>query len=155
MGYCMSLRNSKFFLPAQRMQEAFAALTNLSAQAPKQRHGHFAWVRTEVLAQARDVRDVLNEWRWRPTFSTQGDIVDLSFEGEKLGDDKQLFDALAPYVSRGSFLEMHGEDGEVWRWVFDGVRCLEQSANVGFPDLPGGDVIDVEAREVTQPPLLR
>lgn len=147
MGYCMHLGDSRFRLANARKMAAFAALNTLARRAGQQRHGHFAWVETKTLERASCVEDHLREWRWRPVLNDQGDIAGLHFEGEKLGDDKQLLDALAPFVDAGSFLVMHGEDGAVWRWYFDGSTCVEQAASMSFGPVPG-DVVDVEAREV-------
>lgn len=148
MGYCMSQRESRFRIDAAKMADAFSALNTLAMKAPAQGRGHFSWVNTATLHQAQSLQDHLDEWRWEPSFDPQGNLIEVSFTGEKLGDDKALFDALAPFVTSGSFIVMQGEDGEMWRWVFDGTRCVEQSASVSFGDLPS-DVIDAQARDVT------
>jgi hypothetical protein len=49
-----------------------------------------------------------------------GDITGLEFTGEKYGDCPLLFTTLAPYIEAGSVIEYHGEDGDKWRYVFDG-----------------------------------
>lgn len=59
-----------------------------------------------------------------------GDLTDIHFIGEKLGDEKILFQALAPFVDKGSFIEMEGEDGDLWRWTFDGQQMIEQVARI-------------------------
>lgn len=148
MGYCMNQRETRFRIDAQKMDAAFAALNTLAQKAPAARRGYFSWVDTATLQGARSVADHLKEWRWEPTFDVQGDLVRISFTGEKLGDDKTLFDALGPFVENGSFIVMQGEDGEMWRWVFDGARCIEQSAKVSFDDV-SSDIIDAEVRDVT------
>ena len=33
--------------------------------------------------------------------------------------------AIAPYVEAGSYIEMYGEDGDKWRYVFDGKTVKE------------------------------
>ena len=63
-------------------------------------------------------------------FDDDGNIVDISFYGEKLGDDLKVFQKIAPYVRAGSFLEMEGEDNEMWRWVFQNGKCREVKAKV-------------------------
>lgn len=63
-------------------------------------------------------------------FDADGNIVDISFYGEKLGDDLKVFQKIAPYVRAGSFLEMEGEDNEIWRWVFQNGKCREVKAKV-------------------------
>ena len=57
---------------------------------------------------------------------------EIYFDGEKLGDDAILFEAIAPYVKKGSFIEMNGEDGCIWQWQFNGKTCIEKAATVSF-----------------------
>ena len=59
-----------------------------------------------------------------------GNITDIEFLGEKLGDELTAFEKIAPYVRSGSFLKMHGEDDERWRWVFKDGKCREVQATV-------------------------
>lgn len=63
-------------------------------------------------------------------YDDDGNIVDISFYGEKLGDDLNVFQKIAPYVRAGSFLEMEGEDNEIWCWVFQNGKCREVKAKV-------------------------
>jgi hypothetical protein len=73
-------------------------------------------------------------------------------DAEKVGDEPKLYAAIAPFVERGSFIVMHGEDHSTWRHLFKDGQCIEQEAGNWFGrDLPVDDVIDVEAREVREP----
>lgn len=63
-------------------------------------------------------------------FDDNGDIVDISFYGDKLGNDLKAFQKIAPFVQDGSFIEMEGEDNETWRWVFKNGKCREVKAKV-------------------------
>ena len=150
MGYDMSQRESKFKIKAENMPLVLNTLNLLSEQAPYQPRGHFAFVDTPTLFSARTVEEQLKEWRWDPEFDNQGNIVELNFSCERLGDDKLLFDTLAPFVEAGSFINMTGEEGDVWRWYFTGAECLEQDGTVQYPAVPGGDIIDVVAKDVTE-----
>lgn len=59
------------------------------------------------------------------------DIVDLEFKGEKLGQEKEMFERLAPFVEDYSYLEFEGGDGKLWRWTFIEDRVLEQTLATG------------------------
>ncbi len=148
MGYCIDQRDTRFFIPHSRINEAYAALNTLAAAADSARYGHFAWVDTATIRRARSLTEHLKEWRWEAEFDAQGNLTGLHFTGEKLGDDFELFQALAPFVRSGSFIVMQGEDGEMWRWMFDGSQCHEQSATVSFGPV-AGDIVDIEARDVS------
>ena len=39
------------------------------------------------------------------------------FNGEKLGDDAFLWETMSPFINDGR-IEVHGEEGEFWRWKF-------------------------------------
>ena len=153
MGYCIHQGDSRFHLDRARLDEAFMALKALAQTAPGASRRHFAWVDTPTLLAARDIKTFLSEWRWEAEFGADGSISAVRFEGEKLGDDIQLMQALGPFVKPGSYIVMHGEDGAAWRWFFTGVTCIEQAADVRFPDAVV-DVVDVEAREVGSQPRL-
>ncbi len=58
------------------------------------------------------------------------DVIGISFVGEKSSDEKLVFDLISPYVEAGSYIEMSGEDGEVWRFLFDGKSCEEKYPKV-------------------------
>lgn len=65
---------------------------------------------------------------------TDGNITELEFIGEKLGNDFEMFQSIAPYVQDGSYIWMIGEDGSQWRWVFQSGVCREITAKVKWPD---------------------
>lgn len=63
-------------------------------------------------------------------FDDDGNITGISFYGEKLGDELEVFQKIAPYVRSGSFIEMEGQDNELWRWVFQNGKCREVKATI-------------------------
>ena len=66
--------------------------------------------------------------------NAEGDIIGIEFQGGTLRDDFEMFQKIAPFVRDGSFLEMTGEDGALWRWVFKDGECQEINAVVTWPD---------------------
>ena len=153
MGYCMHQGDSKFRIAAHNHQQVLGALRALAEDAQR-RHRRYAWVDTATLLKANSIKEFMREWRWDIALDAAGDLVHVGFSGEKLGDDQVLFNTLAPWVDAGSFIVMHGEDGATWRWYFDGTQCREQTATVSFGEVPSGDIIDVDAREVRDTPRL-
>jgi hypothetical protein len=62
-----------------------------------------------------------------------GNIIGVNFIGKKLaGDERNMFRSIAPYIQSGSFIEMHGEDGAIWRWIFENGKVKEVKANVSW-----------------------
>jgi hypothetical protein len=121
----MKQRDSRFRMAAEKLPAALAAVQALAEQATS-----FQWVDSNF-AQASTVAEILEDWRWEGEFDPiTGDLTDIHFIGEKLGDEEILFQALAPFVDKGSFIEMQGEDGDLWRWTFDGQQMIEQVARI-------------------------
>jgi hypothetical protein len=106
----------RFFI---RAQDHDAALAKLKAEHIKD---GFSWTDSGFSSMATLVK-ALEDLGWTPKLSGEGHINDLCFEGEKAGDEDRIFKTIAPYVSADSYLEMRGEDGDLWRWVFDGKTC--------------------------------
>jgi hypothetical protein len=127
MGYYMSQRDADFFIPRANFPKLLELLGCLD--------GAYSWVGD---FQGKDsVEDSFAGWRWPVVLDDEGNIDGIEFSGEKLGDDSCLFEKIAPCVRPGSFVEMLGEDGHLWRWAFDGENCKEISPSIVWPDLEG------------------
>ena len=123
MGYYMDLREAVFEIKKGKKIEAMNAIKRAVDEGRI-----VAWVNGKATESADTFEDALGSCRWEYyTYddghgkSTQG----LYFDGEKLGSDYNLFCAIAPYVKDGSYIEMQGEDGEIWRWKFKDGNCYE------------------------------
>ena len=81
---------------------------------------------------------LIERTRYDFELNAEGDIIDIIFRGETLRDDFEMFQKVAPYVQNGSFVEMIGENGDRWRWVFKDGECLEMNAIISWPDIGGG-----------------
>lgn len=140
MGYCMSQRDASFRIKGKNRAKALDAIKALASQEDRmsggswsggvQRERWFSWVTTAEFRDARTLEDAMWAWRWEIEGDEGGDVDSIMFGGEKLGDDTVLLGAIAPYVEPGSYIEMQGEDGSLWRWVFDGRTCQEKSATL-------------------------
>lgn len=134
MGYHMRQMGESFSLRNENRAAALAAIKRLAGEETirESSGAHFAWVRTSDFAQAETLEDALRVWRWEPEVDKQGNIEGLWFHGEKLGDDKVLLEAIAPYVEPGSSIQMIGEDDSIWQWRFDGKTVHEEAARIVF-----------------------
>ena len=115
MGYCITQTDGSFEFSDP--DGALKAIQGIPS-------GKYGWTHHD--SSVDNLRDALEEWRW------DYDKYGLNFGGEKIGDDQVLFDAIAPFVKEGSYLQMQGEDGCIWRWYFDGKTCEEQNATISF-----------------------
>lgn len=120
MGYGIALADQDFHMPACGHEDALAAI---KAMRPTRRWG-WPWVDEGEVRGATTLQKAMSAWRWEPLFDSKTwDIVGLEFTGEKSGDDEGLFKAIAPYVMDGSYLEIVGEGGGRWRYVFRRGEC--------------------------------
>jgi hypothetical protein len=84
---------------------------------------------------AGKVMKKMNDYGYSVELDDDGNIIDADFPGDKLVyGEKEMFQAIAPYVKDGSFLEMFGEDGSRWRQVFKNGTCKEIVAKTVWPD---------------------
>lgn len=127
MGYCMSQNDSVFRIKASDKTLALRAIKALMDEKKS-----FSWVDTATVKGCRNLVGAMKEWRWDLDEDENGHISGIAFAGEKAGDDLTLFKAIAPFVESGSYIEMCGEDGALWRWVFIKNTCIEKSAKVSW-----------------------
>jgi hypothetical protein len=93
------------------------------------------WTDRAAIAAATSLVDLLLEYRWAASVGGRsGDIVSVHFDGEKYGDDDELWRILAPYVESGSFIEMKGDEDSHWRWTFRNGRMQEVAPIVSWPE---------------------
>jgi len=122
----MNQRDSKFSIKLENTQKALDAIKSLAGKETiTDSYGrHFSWVHPEY-EKAKTLFDAMSCWRWQPKTGSDGGVDGVYFTGEKYGDDPILFKAIAPFVEDGSYIEMQGENGEIWRWVFNNGKFKE------------------------------
>lgn len=128
MGYNFRLIETKIHLPATAFPEALAAIRAMFGNGQEtitdSSGPHYRWVETEICLAAKDLPEALEEWGYKATLDpATGDLVDLTFQRYKIGDEDLLFNRLAPYTTAGSYLMAVGEDDSLWQWEFDGQTC--------------------------------
>lgn len=86
---------------------------------------HFMWVYTDDVLQSNTLEEALEKIRYKSEYDKKGNIIDIEFTGEKLGDDDIFFNSLAPYVESGSFITFEDEDHCIWMWKFNDKKMEE------------------------------
>lgn len=120
MGYRMTQMESDFRIPYPLFQEV---LDGLKEAARKENAG--GWGSSLPIADmaefqlATTLRQAMTMCRWNLGIDDQGHVYKIDFKGENLYDDEQVLEAIAWAVEDGSYIEMFGEDGQRWRWVFN------------------------------------
>jgi hypothetical protein len=115
MGYYMYQRECNFFLPKENHEKALQAVMIAVQNDPS----------LSCLGNRESIQDFLTSLAWTPQFDYDGNIDNLNFTGNKSWKELDIFQAIAPYVKAGSFIEMSGEDGAIWRFQFNGKTCIE------------------------------
>lgn len=133
MGYYISQRAAKFKILATKFEDARKAILTLKGEETITDGGgpHFSWV-TDGWYERKTLVGMLGCWRWEAPLDEEGNILDMNFMGEKAADDELLFQKIAPFVENGSYIEMQGEQGEVWRWIFEDGVLHEREAVIDF-----------------------
>lgn len=127
MGYCMTQKNVDFVMSKEKLPEALKSVQALV------KGGHeYKWVNPELILKAETLEEALSEWSWGLQLDDEGNVESIRFEEEKSGDELELFKAIAPFVELNSYIEMMGEDGELWRYQFDGKTCFEHYPKIDW-----------------------
>ena len=126
MGYCMRQADAAFVIPKTKHAKALQKLKRTQAASP------FMWATNDAVARATTLAEAMQAFCWPVAHDVDGNISSIRFEGEKAGDDLRFFETLAEFVENGGFIEMHGDDGSRWRWIFSGGNVHEKAAKVSW-----------------------
>jgi hypothetical protein len=83
------------------------------------------WADKKAFNRIKTLESFLAKHLWNADIDGNGDIIGIDYDGENLGESDLIFSVLGPYIKGGSYIEMMGEEGESWRYVFDGEKCRE------------------------------
>lgn len=132
MSYYMTLGDLMFEIKKENIEKALQAIKN-QAKTFEQKN---LCADIDILLNAKTLNEALAEFSYGVSEhnidSVTGDIVSLEYFGEKLEDDEMLFAWIAPYVEPDSFIQMRGEDGDIWRWVFENKELYEVTGEIVF-----------------------
>lgn len=119
MGNLARSFESSFVIRRARQGECLRAVHPEEA-----RGGLIGWLRPSA---GRRLAEAFRRVGWDLVFNAEGDVVSVRFVGEKL-DGLPLFEAAAPFVEAGSFVDFWQEyaggegDRPNTRWTFEGGR---------------------------------
>lgn len=118
MGYNIQNTRSKFVIKKENYGNVVKAIHGLAGKESIEDSSgkHFSWVNNDFV-DFSGIIELFAAWRWSVEENDFG-INCISFDGQKLGNDHLFFNTIAPYVENGSFIEIMGEDGCIWRWFF-------------------------------------
>ena len=119
MGYCIEMTESSFRIKGENVNKVVDKIRNFILKGNEMR-----WVNEDVLLdKANGLYTIFEELRY-PLIQNGDDYIIDYFDGEKLGDEFELFKYIADLIEP-SYIEYLGEDGDRFRYVFDGKTCKE------------------------------
>lgn len=82
------------------------------------------------------IESYLNDEGWDVSFDNEtGSINHLQFERDtSTRTEETVLNLMAPFVVKGSYIQMEGEDFSIWRWVFNGEEMI-----VDYPEIKWQD----------------
>ena len=113
MGYYYHYDENKFFLPVEKVPAAIAALQAWDASMLVQKYDYQA--EYDVLDRVAS-----NQGWYAVERDGSGNITGVGFDEIKGHDNHEWLEVLAPFVRRGSYVQIHNDYGRVYRYVFDG-----------------------------------
>ena len=133
MGYSMYQVDRTFHISALAKQNALVALFDWEDRKYHEREsrgvtGYPPEKRLSLEAQ-------IELYGWTLETDEQGNVVGIEFGGDRLCDEDEWLAAIAPFVDKGSYIEMNGEDGIYWKWYFDGKTCTTYYAQLVYPEI--------------------
>lgn len=121
----MHMNNQKFEIKNENKEKALELLKKLA-----RKNEDLSWPDNELLLASTTLGDALLKCCYEIEEDDNGNIFGIWFIGEKLGEDYEILNAIAPAVENGSYVQMVGEDGEFWRWIFKDGECKEISPKI-------------------------
>lgn len=147
MGYYIQTPHTSFSIRTADLPRFFDLVSNLMSDENVEENGHggsyanggktqswYSWVDTQGTRKAvedRDIVAVFEHWGYELDFISEVDGVtnyrlDIRGGDAKIGDEETFFSAIAPVIVDGSFLDVRGEDGAEWRWMWENGKFYSQ-----------------------------
>lgn len=144
MGYYITLQDSSFRIPKESQDEAFERLKALNHKpgVPKSGGGFrdgekveswFSWMAPDYDEHVSSLAELFGMLGFTAEFDKDGALL-LTHYDDKIGDEKLFLEEIADLVPEGAIMDWVGEDGERWRYQFDGesMHTLEGRVTITY-----------------------
>lgn len=126
MSYNARQREAEFFIADADKPKALRAL--------KASKDHDVLRYYKGFGGCRYLEDALEHIDFDVDTDDAGNVTGVDYQRDGLGEVFAALQPLAPFVRAGSYLEFSGEDGALWRWVFDGVKVVRVEPTITWPE---------------------
>lgn len=133
MGYEISSFENNFKIKKENLGKSFIKLYNYTNEN-KNVVNNWKWVSCNDILNASSLSEILENFGLSVNFDNEGNINNIKFISEKLGNEFELFKLIAEFVENKSYIEVNGADGETWRWIFEDAICKEVYPNLTYSE---------------------
>lgn len=115
MSRCITQEDSKIKIKSEDIPKVLKALKEETGE-------HFY-----------SIKDAFDTFCFSFEEDEEDNIIDVNFEGECYYDQDVLFNTIAPWVEKNSYVSFYGEEGDHFRFFFNGKECVEEQAVISYP----------------------
>lgn len=150
MGYYITEINEDITIKKQNIVPAFRALTIFAKNKLNTEKTHSVFLPDGTVftnansaniyfggqvADTDDLLVIMHNMSFEPFVDESGDIISFSYAGEKWYQQIEDFaDVIAPFVEPDSVIDFEGEQGEFFRYTFDGQTMREKAGTIEWED---------------------
>lgn len=91
----------------------------------------FSWMDADYPSKLNTAIDILQSLGFDLSFDEYGNIVHMHYDN-KAGQQDLFLEVIAPYVKDGSYIIWRGEDGAIWKDIFDNGTMKTSAGRVVF-----------------------
>lgn len=132
MGYYVTLENSTFNIPADKLDEALARLKALNHKPGVEKRGGswgpggqtakwFSWMSEKYDEEVNSAEEVFEALGFEVECNPDDGLTLVGYDS-KTGQEDLFIDEVADLAAPGWFMEWRGEDGEKWRQTAKGTE---------------------------------
>ncbi len=117
MGYLANQLDTKFTISNRNHLKALQALKKM-AEEYIETGEYLLFIDPERVLKCETLFEAMLCCGWVLYIDHQGNVIKIIKKGAKLGDDGIVFEYIAPFVDKYSYIKMEGEDGKQWKLIF-------------------------------------
>lgn len=152
MGYYTTVTDIDFSIPAENLDDAYKAMCELNARddlktggifgpntnttkpagsrsVSNSPHRNFAWMPWNYDEEYDSAQEIFNALGFDAYIEHNGELRLTGYD-DKSGSEEHFLEAVAPFVTKDSFIEWCGEDNHMYRFEFDGETMEYRHARI-------------------------
>lgn len=149
MGVRMKLVEQEFTIRQEYKQEALQDLKKFMEESDHTpRDKSFSWLNGVDHTEWNTLEEALQDWRFKPVTDEEGNITELQFIGQKIGDEDQMFEVIKQYVDEESYLQFSYDTGNTETYTFRNGQV--ENTGVWKLQVEGIELSDADRQHIAQ-----